>query len=166
MDRAVSCGILLVNEWREVLLAHATGRSHWDVLKGLPEPGEAPLAAALREAAEESGLDLEPLAFVDLGVLDYRRDKALHLFAARLARASVDPAACVCTSHFLDERTGRSLPEMDRYAWIPENDLARHCGKNLRRVLAAVLADRAIAQWPLQFLPGRGPAGATASQAR
>ena len=45
----LSCGVLLFNEHDQLLLAHATGNRHWDVPKGLADPGEAPLAAALRE---------------------------------------------------------------------------------------------------------------------
>lgn len=38
---------------------------NWDLPKGAPEEGEAPLAAALREAAEETGLRALELAWGD-----------------------------------------------------------------------------------------------------
>ena len=39
--------------WRTLLLR---AYAYWDFPKGLVEPGEAPLAAAIREVAEETGL--------------------------------------------------------------------------------------------------------------
>ncbi len=40
--------------WRLLMLR---AFNHWDFPKGLIEPGESPHAAALREVAEETGLD-------------------------------------------------------------------------------------------------------------
>jgi len=159
VPKTVSCGVLLFNEDLEVFLAHATGTRHWDVLKGLADPGESPLATALREAREEAGLDLSGIDLEDLGVLEYRPTKLLHLFAACVARASVEPRACVCSSFFVDERSGHRRPEMDRFAWTPLTAVARLCGPNLRRVLeeqfAAGLADRLSLQTPGKQLTAR-----------
>jgi len=162
MPKTVSCGVLLITEDLEVFLAHSTGTRHWDVLKGQAEAGEKPLAAALREAREEAGLDLSAIEFEDLGVLDYRPNKLLHLFAARVTKASVAPAQCVCTSFFVDERTGARRPEMDRFAWTPMANIAQFCGPSLRRVLeeqfAAGLADRLALQTPRTQLSVRAQA--------
>jgi 8-oxo-dGTP pyrophosphatase MutT (NUDIX family) len=52
-----SAGIVVVrqqdDDWRILLLR---AYRHWDFPKGLIESGETPLAAALRETAEETGL--------------------------------------------------------------------------------------------------------------
>jgi 8-oxo-dGTP pyrophosphatase MutT (NUDIX family) len=159
MPKSVSCGVLLFNEDGEVFLAHATGTRHWDVLKGQADPGEIPQATALREAKEEAGLDLSAIHLEDLGVLAYRPDKRLHLFAARIARESVEPAKCICTSFFLDQRTGERRPEMDRFAWVPRANVGELCGPSLRRVLeeqfAAGLGDRLALQRPKTLLLAR-----------
>ena len=60
-------------EW--VLLQHRAGWSHhggtWGVPGGARDAGETARQAALREAAEESDLDLEPLREADLFVDDH-----------------------------------------------------------------------------------------------
>ena len=86
MPIALSCGLVLLNEDAEVLLAHATETRHWDIPKGAPEPGESYRDTALRETREETGLDLDGHALVELGRVPFRRDKELHLFATRLRR--------------------------------------------------------------------------------
>jgi len=159
MPKIVSCGVLLFNENLEVFLAHATGTKYWDVPKGEADPGESPLATALREAREEAGLDLSSIHLEDLGVLDFRPDKRLHLFAACVTKKCVEPAACKCTSYFRDERTGEHKLEMDRFAWAPLTTVAQLCGPNLRRVLgelfAAGLANRVPLQPALMLTPLR-----------
>src|SRR5438445_2538047 len=79
-----SCGVLLFNPQDELLLCHATGAAHWDIPKGLSEPGETPRQAAARETLEETGLQLAPERLRDLGIFGYLRTKDLHLFATRI----------------------------------------------------------------------------------
>ena len=47
--RRLSCGILVLNGQRELLLCHVTGQDHWDLPKGGAHADESPLQAALRE---------------------------------------------------------------------------------------------------------------------
>jgi 8-oxo-dGTP pyrophosphatase MutT (NUDIX family) len=153
MPRIVSCGVLLFNENLDVFLAHATGTKYWDVPKGESDPGESPLATALREAREEVGLDLSTIHLEDLGVLDYRPDKRLHLFAACVSKKCIEPSACKCTSFFRDERSGERKPEMDGFAWAPLTTVAQLCGPNLRRVLGELFAAGLVNKVPLQSAP-------------
>ena len=133
--RRLSCGIVIVNDARELLLCHVTGHDHWDLPKGGPAPGEPPLAAALRETREETGLVLDPAALLDLGRLEYRPRKDLHLFALLLPR--LDTRLLVCESHF-STAAGRRLPEMDGYGWFPFAEVPdRVTGR-----MAAVLCER------------------------
>ena len=45
--RRLSCGIVIVNDARELLLCHVTGHDHWDLPKGGAMDGETALRAAL-----------------------------------------------------------------------------------------------------------------------
>ena len=115
MAAALSCGVLLFNEHDELFLAHATGNRHWDAPKGLCEPGETPLGAALRETREETGIALDDAGWVDLGRHAYRPGKDLHLFARRVSTAEVCVSECVCISTFVHARSGKPLPEADAF---------------------------------------------------
>ena len=135
--KTTSHGTLLIAADGELLLCHATGARHWDIPKGMADPGETSVQTALREAREECGLDLDPLAFSDLGRFTYRPDKDLWLHAALIER--VDASQCVCSTFFTDRR-GRRLPEMDAFRWVPFVDVAALCAKSMAVVLTSKLS--------------------------
>ncbi|AMP68073.1 NUDIX domain-containing protein [Ralstonia solanacearum] len=139
MAIALSCGLVLLNEDAEVLLAHATETHHWDIPKGAPEPGESDLDTALRETREETGLVLGAHALIELGRFPLRRDKDVHLFATRLHRADVSLDALTCTSMFTSYRSGRLIPEMDAYRWASADDMPHYASQSLGRLFAQLL---------------------------
>lgn len=57
MEHKLSCGVVVVRRsddgWKTILLR---AFHNWDFPKGIREPGEDPLQAALREVREETGL--------------------------------------------------------------------------------------------------------------
>jgi 8-oxo-dGTP pyrophosphatase MutT (NUDIX family) len=149
--RRLSCGVVLLNDAAELLLCHVTGQGHWDLPKGGAHDDEPPLAAALRETREETGLVLHPAALLDLGRLTYRARKDLHLFAALVPR--VDPATLWCESRFDDRGSGTRLPEMDGYGWFAFDAVPSLC----TRKLAAVLCERLDLRALLAALRTRAP---------
>ena len=136
--RAVSCGVLLLNDRDEVFACRATGTARWDLPKGLAEAGETPRDAAVREAWEESGLRLEGDRLSDLGGFDYLPAKRLHLFALRVTDDALEPARCSCRSFFPHHRTGAATPEADAWAWKPGAGAPAWCGKNMARGLGSL----------------------------
>jgi putative (di)nucleoside polyphosphate hydrolase len=115
MATVTSCGVVLLNDRQEVFVCHATGTSRWDLPKGISDPGETPIEAAVREAWEETGLRLDADALHDLGVFDYLPGKRLHLFALRVGADAFDITACRCISTFPHHATGRPTLEVDGY---------------------------------------------------
>src|SRR5262245_46235136 len=91
MPPRVSAGLVLyrVAEGRlEVLLAHPGGplfarkdAGYWTIPKGESHAGEDPLATAIREVEEETGIQVDPGSpFIDLGSVRQKGGKIVHAF--------------------------------------------------------------------------------------
>jgi len=140
IERVTSCGVVLLDHEGRVLLAHATDTTHWDIPKGHGEEGEAPIAAALRELVEETSIVLAPERLKDLGRFLYRRDKDLHLFAARATDDELDLSRCVCTSMFPRRSDGVMIPEMDAFRWVEPGEVERYASRSLFRLFQTTLS--------------------------
>jgi 8-oxo-dGTP pyrophosphatase MutT (NUDIX family) len=131
--RVVSCGVVLLDP-------HGTETSHWDIPKGHGEEGEAPHVTALREMVEETGIVIAAERLKDLGLFVYRRDKDLHLFAARAHDDELDLTDCVCTSMFPRRSDGTLIPEMDAYRWAAPEEVERYASRSLSRLFQTTLS--------------------------
>jgi len=138
----LSCGIVVLLETRELLLCHVTGQRHWDLPKGGIHAGETPIAAALRETHEETGLSLGADALLDIGRHAYTNKKDLHLFACLSHR--IDPRELHCPSCFIDRLSGRSRPEMDGFGWFGFDRIGSLCTPKLAALLTRRLDLAAI----------------------
>ena len=107
----LSCGAVLVRETEEgwVTLMLRAYRN-WDFPKGLCEPGEEPLQAAIREIGEETGVrDLEfewGERHTETG--PYNRGKVARYYLVRTAQAEVTMG--------ISPELGR--PEHHEYRWF------------------------------------------------
>lgn len=134
----LSCGTLVVDGAGRLLLCHVTDTAHWDIPKGMQDPGETPLAAAMRELQEEAGVVFAQARFADLGSFDYRRDKRLHLFLVRAGDELGDLAQLSCSSFFPHPHSGKPTPETDGFRWAGRAELARLCWPRMGRLLLAL----------------------------
>jgi 8-oxo-dGTP pyrophosphatase MutT (NUDIX family) len=132
MARQISCGVV-VTDGQRVLLGHATRSPRWDIPKGLAEPGESLLAAAVRELAEETGLAVAETELRPLGVHAYLRNKDLALFVW-VPPELPSTGALVCRSTF-KLPNGTELPEFDRFGLFFKDEALDKVGKNLARIL-------------------------------
>ena len=130
-----TCGVL-VTDGARLLLGHATRTPRWDIPKGMAEPGEAFLAAAIRELVEETGLRARPEALLPLGIHPYLPSKDLALFAWRVP-AMPDPATLRCAS-MVHRPNQVPFPELDRFAVLPWDEAAARAVPALARILAVV----------------------------
>lgn len=130
-------GVILDPDGRVVLTARRSfaGEIQWGLPKGIVEKGEEPAAAALREAREETGLDVElgaPLTTIDYWFVQ----PAAEGRAAERVHKFVD--------FFLMTSTGGEAGEHDfeteEVALLPAGEaLARVSFPSEREVIAAAL---------------------------
>jgi 8-oxo-dGTP pyrophosphatase MutT (NUDIX family) len=135
---ATSCGTLIINGKGEILLCHVTGTSHWDIPKGLQDPGEHTLDAAMRELREETGLAFHPSLFEEIGSFDYQRTKRLHLYKVRAPENLECLDHLDCTSHFPHHVTGTMTPEMDAYRWATRDEVRTLCAPRMAQQLLSL----------------------------
>jgi predicted NUDIX family NTP pyrophosphohydrolase len=92
----------------------------WSVIKGLLEPGEEPLEAALREFGEETGSPLATPGLLELlGAFRQPSGKLVTVFVAEID--SLPPFAAGSTFDLeWPPRSGRlqSFPEIDAARWL------------------------------------------------
>jgi putative (di)nucleoside polyphosphate hydrolase len=162
--KRLSCGVVILNPGRELLLCHVTGQNHWDLPKGGIDPGETPVEAAVRETREESGVRLDADMLLDLGRFHYTNKKNLHLFATCMPRIELKDLRCETRYH--DRWSGRQLPEMDGYGWFGFGRIGQLCTPKMAQVLTvrieldAVLERLIAAPAAAPRLPPDGPAAA------
>lgn len=127
----LSAGLLLCRRAAalEFLLVHPGGpyfatkdAGAWTIPKGLVEPGELPLATALREFVEETGFALpssELAAYHSLGEIVQRGGKRVLAWAVV---GDADPSLVRSNLFELEwpPRSGRKVrfPEVDRAGWF------------------------------------------------
>ena len=132
-----SAGILLHRPGiggTEVLLVHPGGPfwarkdlGAWSIPKGELDEGEDPRACALREFAEETGVELPGAALDDLGEVKLKGGKVVLAYAVA---GDLDPAAVRSNTFELEwpPRSGstQAFPEIDRAEWFaPEEARAK-----------------------------------------
>jgi putative (di)nucleoside polyphosphate hydrolase len=142
MAMLTSAGVI-VTDGRRLLLGHATHSPRWDIPKGVAEPGESFLAAAVRELDEETGLVVRPEALRNLGVHAYRPDKDLALFVWTQVEMP-RPEHLVCRSMF-PLRNGAMVPEFDKFGIFAWHAALGKVGKNLARLLTELRGEAGIA---------------------
>jgi predicted NUDIX family NTP pyrophosphohydrolase len=112
----------------ELLLVHPGGPfwkrrddGAWSIPKGEIEPGEEPLAAALRELGEELGPapELDPESLIELGSVRQRAGKVVDAWAAE---GDFDPERLQSIEFEMEwpprSGTQASFPEVDRAEWF------------------------------------------------
>lgn len=145
-----SAGLLLyrLSPGLEVWLGHMGGpfwakkdAAAWSIPKGLYETGEEPLAAALREYAEEIGAPAPDADYRLLGEFRQPSGKRLTVFTAQ-----ADGLAFVASNTFTLEwppRSGRmqEFPELDDARWFTIEAARKKVVKGQLPVLDALNSD-------------------------
>ena len=151
---AKSAGILLYRRTPglQVFLAHMGGPfwankddGTWGIPKGLIEPGESLIDAAIRECSEEIGFSATADGLESLGFIKMKNGKEVHAWAYEVAST----CELLVSSNTFDlewpKGSGeiKSFPEIDRAEWFCLEDA-------YRKIISAQseLLDRVIALHP------------------
>lgn len=131
MRPRVSAGLLLYRPLPEleVFIAHPGGPlfthkddGYWSIPKGEVEPGEELLATAIREFAEEVGIEVNPSSkFIPLGTIQQKGGKVVHAWAVE---GEIDATHPLRSNTFTMEWPPGSgtlcdFPEIDRAQFFP-----------------------------------------------
>lgn len=114
----LSAGVVVIREtregWRYLLLR---AYNHWDFPKGMVEPGEEPLAAAIREVREETLIEDLEFAWGEVytETNPYSRGKVARYYLAKTRTAQVSLPVI--------EALGRA--EHNEYRWVSRADALR-----------------------------------------
>lgn len=130
----VCAGTLFVSGDRVLLVHRSIYENGWDIPGALVTQGESPAVAASRELSEDLGLDLivRRLLVVDWAGGE-SHDEFLHVFDGGAVRdAEIRPAL------------GRN--GLDRWEWVPVDQLAEYVPENLARRFARAHKARAEGQ--------------------
>ena len=132
----------------EVLIAHMGGpywaakdAGAWSIPKGEYDPdSESALDAALREFAEELGLDAPAPPYAELGTFAYSSGKRVTVFIADGAGFSLDGLEFGEFELEWPPRSGRSqsFPEVDRAEWTSLDAARERLVKGQRPALDAL----------------------------
>lgn len=128
--KILSAGVVVLNGDRDryrYLLLRAY--NYWDFPKGVVEPGETPLEAAIREVEEETGL-------VDLQFRwgEVYREKQPYNHGRKVARYYIAEAPTTRISLLVNPLLGR--PEHSDYRWVTRAEAWRLLTPRVRAILA------------------------------
>lgn len=126
--------IVVVDDLGRLLLGRRSDNGRWAVVSGIPEPGEQPAVAAVRECVEETGVHPEVLAVVDVGAGEHftfpNGDACVFMDISFVARASAAEASRVRVAD--DEST--------EVGWFPADALPSPLAPSSRGRIASALA--------------------------
>ncbi|MBY6287137.1 NUDIX domain-containing protein [Nanohaloarchaea archaeon H12] len=119
-------GIILVRD-RELLLLHREDEQHWEVPGGRVKQEESPTQAAVREADEEIGVEVELEKPFYTG--EFQKDGNLYIWHAYLASADEDPEIM---EDVFDDMKWFTAEELDEAELAPSIEMIE---PGLRKVL-------------------------------
>jgi dihydroneopterin triphosphate diphosphatase len=133
---------------RVLLLERADFPEHWQSVTGSCEPGEPLAHTAVRELAEETGIDANAFG----GVVDWQQSNDFEIFAQW--RHRYPPG----TTHNTEHVFGLTVPgpvdvrlnprEHLRHAWLPWREAAARCFSWTNRMAIEALPTRAELKEP------------------
>jgi 8-oxo-dGTP pyrophosphatase MutT (NUDIX family) len=143
----ISCGFIITYK-NTLLLGRVTNHSFWDIPKGMKEPDEDYLEAALRELREETSIRLTGNENIKtIGFREYERNKKLYLFKYKAPR-QYSNLHCNSMVEY-DPIRGKEndidyfepFPEIDKFEWVDFNSVMEYTLPSLYRAISPFIED-------------------------
>ena len=137
--KIISAGLVLT-DGKFVLGCKATyakpGR--FDLPKGQVDGGETPIQTCIREVKEETNLTVKKGDLKDQGKYEYLKNKDLHLFTYKTDKLP-NISSMKNNSFFLDKRSGKKLPEITGYKYIPMNSVVKYFHPKIAEIIGKLV---------------------------
>ena len=142
-SKRLSCGVVIINTDRELLLCHVTGHGHWDLPKGGIDDGETAVEAACRELWEEVGTTKALLLRESARWITYDVPEALRPthWKGRWRGQAQKWFALAFTGRDADIDIAAHDQEFDAWQWQASRDMLDHIVPFKRPVYEAVLKE-------------------------
>ena len=138
-EKKLSVGLVLTDG--DVFLAvRPTGNTHahYDLPKGLVDPGENYTDTVIREFKEETDIDISKYRsqLKEMGKFPYLNYKDVFVFLLKIK--TLPPTSSMkCTSKF-EMYPGKFVPEVNGFFYIPWEDFAKHFNSGMGSILDKV----------------------------
>ena len=134
MQKSVSCGVIITDKKVVLALQPYGKKKKRDLPKGRQEPGESYIQAAIREAREETSLNLKGELLIDIGHFNYTQEKDVHLFLCIMENLP-EISSLKCESTFMNDY-GKEVPEAVAFEYVSFRDPRFYTG--LQPILALI----------------------------
>lgn len=135
---------IIITDGEQFLIGHVTNSSYWSIPKGLVDPGESDIDAAVRETQEETDIIVAPENLTSLGKFAYRDKKDLSLFIYETESDSLPPASMMkCNSVvFVSELEG--FPEIDGFRYIKFSEMEKYLNKSMHTLFKKIELEKLL----------------------
>ncbi len=144
INKKTTCGVIIINEFNELLMGKSNGNNFFDIPKGLKDEGETYLQAAIRECKEETNLSFNSEELIDLGLFPYNKEKNIYLFFIKLNKEKINMNNLKCNSYYEHYYSKKMLPEIDYFNWINCNELNQKASKSMFKILSHVFSNHPL----------------------
>lgn len=142
--KITSCGVIYrIKNTNKFLVCRVTGskargKEIWTLPKGGVDEGETFEQAAIRETFEETGISLrsENLKFLVNSPYLAEYDKYLVVFEYPVSiKSAVDVSQMKCSSCYTDNKSGRELPEVNKFEYIDIKDAGSYLNRRQYNII-------------------------------
>ncbi len=127
--KKITCGVLIFVK-DQILLGHSTNNTFWDIPKGIKEPEEDYITAAIRETFEETSFVLLPEQLIDIGLFKFNKEKDIYLFATHIE--SIDLSLLKCISMV---EVAIPFPEVDDFKLFDIDTVIPFLSPSMQRLM-------------------------------